>query len=52
LIKNKFFSGKKTIQRKINEGLLAIEYERKYTKKQILEMYFNEIYFGNGAWCQ
>jgi 1A family penicillin-binding protein len=50
LIKNKFFSGKKTIQRKINEGLLAIEYERKYTKKQILEMYFNEIYFGNGAW--
>ncbi len=50
LIKNKFFSDKKTIQRKINEGLLAIEYERKYTKKQILEMYFNEIYFGNGAW--
>ena len=50
LIKNKFFPGKKTIQRKINEGLLAIDYERKYTKKQILEMYFNEIYFGNGAW--
>lgn len=50
LIKNKYFSGKKTIQRKVNEGLLAIEYERKYTKKQILEMYFNEIYFGNGAW--
>jgi membrane carboxypeptidase/penicillin-binding protein len=50
LIKNKFFSGKKNIQRKINEGLLAIDYERKYTKKQILEMYFNEIYFGNGAW--
>ncbi|MHB9098258.1 MAG: transglycosylase domain-containing protein, partial [Syntrophales bacterium] len=50
LIKNKFFSGKKTIQRKFKEGLLAMEYERKYTKKQILEMYFNEVYFGNGAW--
>jgi 1A family penicillin-binding protein len=50
LIKNKYFSGKKTIQRKFKEGLLALEYESKYTKKQILEMYFNEVYFGNGAW--
>jgi 1A family penicillin-binding protein len=50
LIKNKYLSGKKTIQRKFNEGLMALEYERKYTKKQILEMYFNEVFFGNGAW--
>jgi 1A family penicillin-binding protein len=50
LIKNKYFSGKKTIQRKFKEGFLALEYERKYTKKQILEMYFNEVYFGNGVW--
>lgn len=50
LIKNKYFSNKKTIERKVKEGLLAIEYEQKYTKKQILEMYFNEVYFGNGAW--
>src|ERR1035437_8848045 len=50
LIKNKYFSGKKTFQRKVKEALLALEYERKYTKKQILEMYFNEVYFGNGAW--
>jgi penicillin-binding protein 2D len=50
LIKNKYFSGKKTIQRKFKEGLRALEYERKYTKKQILEMYFNEVFFGNGAW--
>ena len=50
LIKNKFFSGEKTLQRKLKEGLLALDYERKYTKKQILEMYFNEVYFGNGAW--
>jgi penicillin-binding protein 2D len=50
LIKNKYLSGEKTLQRKVKEGLLAMEYERKYTKKQILEMYFNEVFFGNGAW--
>ena len=50
LIKNKYFSGEKTFQRKIKEGFLALEYESKYTKKQILEMYFNEVYFGDGAW--
>jgi len=50
LIKNKYFSDQKTFKRKINESIMAIEYERKYTKKQILEMYFNEIYFGNGVW--
>lgn len=50
LIKNKFLSGEKTIDRKLKEAQLAMDYERKYTKKQILEMYLNEIYFGNGAW--
>jgi 1A family penicillin-binding protein len=50
LIKNKYLTSEKTISRKVKEGLLALEYERKYTKKQILEMYFNEVYFGNGAW--
>jgi 1A family penicillin-binding protein len=50
LIKNKYLSGEKTIDRKLKEAQLAMEYERKYTKKQILEMYFNEIYYGNGVW--
>jgi penicillin-binding protein 2D len=50
LIKNKLLSGEKTIDRKLKEAQLAMEYERKYTKKQILEMYLNEIYYGNGAW--
>lgn len=50
LIKNKYLSGEKTIDRKLKEGLMAVEFEKKYTKKQILEMYLNEIYYGNGAW--
>ncbi len=50
LIKNKFLSGAKTLERKIDEARMAIEFEQKYSKKQILEMYFNEIYYGNGAW--
>lgn len=50
LIKNKYLKPEKTMDRKIREGVLAMEYERKYSKKQILEMYFNEVYFGNGAW--
>jgi 1A family penicillin-binding protein len=50
LIKNKYLSSEKTIDRKLKEGIMAVEFEQKYTKRQILEMYFNEIYYGNGAW--
>ncbi|WP_425514104.1 transglycosylase domain-containing protein [Geobacter grbiciae] len=50
LIKNRYLSGEKTIERKLEEARMAMEYEKIYTKKQILEMYFNEIYYGNGAW--
>lgn len=50
LVKNKYLSGEKSLDRKVNEGLMALELEKKYTKKQILEMYLNEIYYGNGAW--
>lgn len=50
LIKNRYLSSEKTIDRKLKEGRMAMEFERQYTKKQILEMYFNEIYYGNGAW--
>lgn len=50
LIKNRYLTGVKTIERKIDEARMAIEFEQKYSKKQILEMYFNEIYYGNGAW--
>lgn len=50
LIKNRYLSGEKTLDRKVKEGLMAVEFEKKYSKAQILEMYFNEIYYGNGAW--
>lgn len=50
LIKNKYLSSEKTLDRKVNEGLMALEFEKRYSKHQILEMYLNEIYFGNGAW--
>ncbi len=50
LIKNKYLSGEKSLDRKVKEGFMAVEFEQTYTKQQILEMYFNEIYYGNGAW--
>lgn len=50
LIKNRYLTGEKTIDRKLKEGFMAVEFEQKYTKQQILEMYLNEIYYGNGAW--
>lgn len=50
LIKNRYLTGEKTLDRKVKEGFMAVEFEKKYSKAQILEMYFNEIYFGNGAW--
>ncbi|MEW5948405.1 MAG: PBP1A family penicillin-binding protein [Thermodesulfobacteriota bacterium] len=50
LVKNMLLSNEKTMSRKLREGMLALEFEQKYSKKQILEMYFNYVYFGNGAW--
>lgn len=49
LIKNKFLTSARTLDRKLLEAKLALEFEKQFTKPQILEMYFNEIYFGNGA---
>ncbi|MFZ2949406.1 MAG: PBP1A family penicillin-binding protein, partial [Desulfuromonadaceae bacterium] len=50
LIKNRYLTGAKTFERKFDEARMAMDFEQKYTKQQILEMYFNEIYYGNGAW--
>ncbi|WP_349409616.1 PBP1A family penicillin-binding protein [Pseudalkalibacillus sp. SCS-8] len=50
VVKNTYLSPEKTIKRKIQEAYLSIKMERKYTKDEILEMYLNKIYFGNGAY--
>ncbi|MFC0473673.1 transglycosylase domain-containing protein [Halalkalibacter kiskunsagensis] len=50
LAKNVFLTNEKTILRKTNEVLIAMNLERKYSKNEILEMYLNRIYFGHGAY--
>ncbi len=46
LVKNYFLRPERTIKRKIQEAIIAVILESKYTKDQILEMYLNEIYMG------
>ena len=48
LAKNLYFSQEKTMSRKAAEVFLALEIEQKYTKDEILELYANSIYFGDG----
>ena len=50
LAKNAFLTQERTITRKIKEAFLARELEKRYTKDEILEMYLNHIYFGQGAY--
>lgn len=50
LAKNAFLTQERTIVRKIKEAFIAKELEHKYTKDEILTMYLNQIYFGQGAY--
>ena len=50
LARNLFNMYEKSFTRKLKELVLAIDLERTYTKDQILELYFNQIYFGEGAY--
>ncbi len=50
LARNLFLTHERTVSRKLKEIALAVEIERNYSKNQILEMYFNQIYFGDGAY--
>ncbi len=50
LAKNLFLTQERTVSRKIQEAILAVWLEHKYTKEQILELYLNRVYFGSGSY--
>lgn len=50
LVKNRYLSNEKTIDRKIKEAYLSIKLEKQEDKDKILECYLNTIYFGHGAY--
>ncbi|AWZ43885.1 PBP1A family penicillin-binding protein [Latilactobacillus sakei] len=50
LAKNAKLSQKQTFSRKFEELFLAVQITKTYSKKDILAMYLNNAYFGNGVW--
>src|SRR5207249_2673720 len=50
LVKQRIVGGEVTVSRKIKEAILAVQVTRTYSKQQILELYFNQIYYGNQAY--
>ena len=51
LAKNMYFTQEKSFIRKIAEMFMAFRLESSYTKDEILELYLNSIYFGDGYYC-
>jgi len=49
-VKLRLVGNENTITRKIREAILSVEVTRTYSKEQILELYFNQIYYGNQAY--
>jgi penicillin-binding protein 1A len=50
LAKNLFLTPDKNLRRKVQEAMLAIWIEHKFTKDEILSAYLNRVYFGAGAY--
>ncbi len=48
--RNIFLNNNYSFGRKLREMILALSLERKFTKRQILELYLNKVYFGGGAY--
>lgn len=51
LAKNQFFTQKKQLTRKVAEIFMVQEIEKLYEKEEILELYMNSIYYGDGYYC-
>ena len=45
-----FLTPEQSVRRKIKEAILAVEFERRYSKDKVLELYLNRAYFGEGAY--
>jgi len=50
LAKNLFLEPERTVERKVQEAVLAFWLETRFEKDDILELYLNRVYFGAGAW--
>lgn len=50
LARSMFLTPEKSISRKLKEMALAVELERRYSKSEILELYFNQIWFGGSVY--
>src|SRR5205814_8391924 len=50
LVKNIYLSEDRSVLRKLDEAILAVESEHQYSKAQILEAYLNRIYYGNRSY--
>src|SRR5436190_726653 len=50
LARQSFLTPNKTLHRKFQELILAARIERVYSKDQILELYLNKVYFGDGLY--
>lgn len=50
LAKNMFLTSERTYVRKFTEAITALRIEGKYSKDEILELYINQVYFGEGVW--
>lgn len=49
LVKNAILTSHKTFERKFQELVLSMQLERRYSKDEILGMYLNEVYYGQGS---
>lgn len=48
--KNLFLTPRRTLKRKVQEALLALWLERRFTKRELLAIYLNRVYLGAGVW--